>query len=121
MTFPRNAAYCGVFLLLFSASVVPASADVCADFRAGVGKLVNESKVMQAEMARVNRIKPIPRSDVKLCAALRKVFDRSQKLIFDAIAVAQCFPKQQLDEVTKDIKWRYRYSAEGRGLYHCPR
>ena len=84
MTIQKNVVFCGAVLLLLSTSVMPASANECAEFGTSYNKLADEYTVIRAEIARVNRVKPVPRGDVKLCAALRTVFDHSMKLMFEA-------------------------------------
>ena len=120
MAISKNLGFCGVALSLLSASGMPASADVCGDFHANVGKLSEDLNQQKAEMARVSSLQPSPPTDAGLCNALRKVHDDAEAFIFHVDE--ECFPDaEKLASFNDDVKTVYHDASEGIGLFHCSR
>jgi hypothetical protein len=120
MAVSKNIVFCGVVLSLLSAGSIPASADVCGDFRANVAKMSEDLSQQKAEMDRVSVIQPSPPTDAGLCNALRKVHDDAEAFIFQVDE--ECFPDaEKLASFNDDVKTVYHDASEGLGLFHCSR
>ena len=79
MIFPKKAIFGGFALSLFAISLTPARAAYCDDVHAKVTQWQSDFNQEQVEETRAELIKPMPQTDLALCAVAVKARGRSHK------------------------------------------
>jgi hypothetical protein len=119
MISPKRAIFGSVALSLFAISLTPAQATTyCDDIHAKVTQWQSDFNQEQVEEARVRLIKPMPQTDLPLCAVAVKARAESEELMFSSQAGA-CYTGVAPDLLYNTAKEGYLGLSTIVGLYHC--
>lgn len=119
MAILKSGVFCVIAVSLLATSFTPVLADNRSDFRGQVAIVMAALDRSTAQSNRVVQIKPVPRTDAALCAAVNKFIHEAQ--MAQGYEDKKCFASEaKFNEFGTSLQRLINSQSKTAGLFHCP-